>query len=114
MPSSAFALQASMIGCAVRKSISATHRGMTSAVPNFLTRSSYLEERLWLRSMTSSKLYFIRDSFAWLTQDRLSRRPPGCPCLCLYYTQDLPRCPMYRNLSGGNNLDEKFLQSGNS
>src|SRR5699024_12434159 len=82
MPSSALALQASMIGWAVRKSISATHRGMTSAVPNFLTRSSYLDERLWLRSMTSSKLYFIRDSFVWGGRwDRRCRLLPGCPLL---------------------------------
>ena len=41
-----------MMGWAVLKSISATHRGITSSVPNFFLRSSYLAERFPLRSMT--------------------------------------------------------------
>src|SRR5699024_5754635 len=47
-----------MIGWPVRKSISAHHVGITFLVPNFFSLSSYLAERFFSRSMTSSKLYF--------------------------------------------------------
>ena len=48
-----------MTGWAVLKSISAIHSGITSSVPNFFTRSSYLAEWFRERSMIWSKSYFM-------------------------------------------------------
>lgn len=59
MPCCTRAQSASITGCAALKSMSATHSGIMSFLPNLASAPSYLTEFVFILSIRMSKLYVI-------------------------------------------------------